>query len=32
MWGHDLLVVLAMLVKLMVGKGELGNVADWINV
>jgi hypothetical protein len=26
MWGCDLLAVLAMLAKLMVGKGELGNV------
>jgi hypothetical protein len=27
MWGCDLLAVLAMLAKLMVRKGELGNVA-----
>jgi hypothetical protein len=26
MWGHDLLAVLAMLAKLMVGKGELRDV------
>jgi hypothetical protein len=26
MWVHDLLSVLAMLAKLMVGKGELGNI------
>jgi hypothetical protein len=27
MWGRDLFVVLAMLIELMIGKGELGNVA-----
>jgi hypothetical protein len=27
MWGRDLLAVLAMLAKLMVGKGELGNIS-----
>jgi hypothetical protein len=28
MWDHDLLAFQAMLAKLMVGEGELGNVAD----
>jgi hypothetical protein len=28
MWGRDLLAVPAMLAKLMVGKGELRNIAD----
>jgi hypothetical protein len=27
MWGSDLLAVLAVLAELMVGEGELGNVA-----
>jgi hypothetical protein len=32
MWERDLLAVLAMFAKLMVGKGELGNVADFAQV